>query len=425
MLLGDGLSPGLCMAGHPHTASGDGVFFGADVLTAGRMSKKRNNIKAIGKWLRGMSLLVPMLLLAAPPAAADEMSVVFDQLLSQPDNPALNIRYAELAMTRGETRKALSAYERVLARDPDNREARRAYKKIKRQLQPAVTAFTLATGFSWESNPHQVSRASVFRDSDAAFEASLVMFDERSVASHRWRTLGLASGHAQFELSDLNDASLFIVSGPVLDLGARTRLHVAPGAAAAWLDSAWAYRDAVLQLTLERLHKGANNSVTAVIRSRETNSKFGGDDGLIVQVNGRFIRADVFKQGDRLYLLPRLQVSGPGGSGPGRIFKSSLFPGDFIEYGGRVVYYKPVAGKRLFLGAGIGVYHRDYNQNVALGVTNRSDVMVEPSAHLIVPNVRGSKLDFRVDYRYEHNDSNDPLEDFGNHVISAKTVRRF
>jgi len=51
-----------------------GYFFCADVLTAGRMSNKRNNINAIVKWLRGMSLLVPMLLLAAVPAAADEMS---------------------------------------------------------------------------------------------------------------------------------------------------------------------------------------------------------------------------------------------------------------------------------------------------------------------------------------------------------------
>ena len=373
--------------------------------------------------MRGLSLLVPMLLLAAGPAAADEMSVVFDQLLSQPDNPALNIRYAELAMARGEAGKALSAYERVLARDPDNREVRRAYNKLKRQLQPAVTAFTLTTGFSYESNPRQVAGASVFHGNDVAFEASLVMFDERSIASHRWRTLGRASGHAQFELSDLNDASLFIVTGPVFNLGTSTRLHAAPGAAAAWLDGDWLYRDAVLQLTLERSHKGAGNSITAVIRNRDTNSKFG-DDGVIVQINGRFIRANIFKQGDTLYFLPRLQVSKPSGSGPGRVFKSALFPGDYVEYGGRAVYYKPVAGKRVYLGAGIGVYRRDYNQNVALGVKERNDVMVEPSAHLIVPNVRGSKFDFRIDYRYEHNDSNDPTEDFSNHVLSVKMVRR-
>lgn len=216
------------------------------------MCKKANKNNAIGKWLQSLALLVPMLLFAVVPAAADEMSVVFDQLLIQPDNPALNIRYAELAMARGEAGKALSAYERVLARDPGNREVRRAYNKAKRQLQPAVTAFTLATGFSWESNPRQIRSASVLRDNDAAFEVSLVMFDERSIAAHRWRTLGQASGHAQFELSDLNDVSLFIVTGPVFNLGTRTRLHVAPGAAAAWLDGDWVYRDGVLQLTLER-----------------------------------------------------------------------------------------------------------------------------------------------------------------------------
>lgn len=162
-----------------------------------------------------------------------------------------------------------------------------------------------------------------------------------------------------------------------------------------------------------------------MIRSRDTNSKLAGEDGLIVQLNGRFIRANIFKPGDTLYFLPRLQVSYPSGFGSERVFKSALIPGDFVEYGGRVVYYKPVAGKRAFLGAGIGVYRRAYNQNAALAVKDRRDVMVEPSAHLIVPKIRGSKMDLRVDYRFEHNDSNDPAEDFGNHVVSAKTVRRF
>jgi len=107
------------------------------------MRKKRNKNKQCASLWRVLAVAAIAVFATPGHLLADEISDVFDQLLSTPDNPALNLRYAELAMAKGETRKALSAYERVLARDPDNAEVRRAYKKAKRQLQPAVTAFTL------------------------------------------------------------------------------------------------------------------------------------------------------------------------------------------------------------------------------------------------------------------------------------------
>lgn len=117
------------------------------------MRKKRNKNKQCASLWRVLAVAAIAVFATPGHLLADEISDVFDQLLSTPDNPALNLRYAELAMAKGETRKALSAYERVLARDPDNAEVRRAYKKAKRQLQPAVTAFTLTTGLTFESNP--------------------------------------------------------------------------------------------------------------------------------------------------------------------------------------------------------------------------------------------------------------------------------
>ena len=82
-------------------------------------------------------------------------------------------------------------------------------------------------------------------------------------------------------------------------------------------------------------------------------------------------------------------------------------------------------GAKAYLGAGFGVYQREYDQNVAFGTKDRSDLMLVPTAHFLVTNVRGSKFDFRLDYRYENNDSNDSTEDFDNHVASARIVRKF
>lgn len=389
------------------------------------MRNTRNKNNGIAGFLRALGVAV--IALAATPGAvlADEMAAVFDQLLSSPDDPALNLRYAELALAKGETRKALAAYERILARDPQNREARRAYRKAKIALQPRVTAFTLTTGMTFESNPRQVRGSDGEHDSDVSLDASLLMYDERSLAGRRWRTLGRAGGHLFFDLDDLSDVYLSIASGPVFDISRKTQLHIAPGAATAWLDGDSLYNDALVRIALERRNKGNGQSVTTTVKFRDTGSGFDGDDGLIVQVDGRFLFTSRFKQGDALYFLPRFQYSEPGGDGPGRIFQSALFPGDFVEYGGRVVYYAPVADKRVFLGAGFGIFQRDYDQNVASGTKDRSDLQLAPTAHMVVPNIRGSKFDLRMDYRYETNDSNDPIEDFDNHVFSASTVRKF
>ena len=364
-------------------------------------------------------ILTPALVLG------DEMTDVFDSLLSTPDDPALNLRYAELALAKGETRKALAAYERILARDPNNREVRRAYQKTKIALQPTVTAFTLTTGVTAESNPRQVRGSSIYHDSDVSLDASLLMYDERSLAGRRWRTLGQAGGHVFLEQNDLNDAYVSFATGPVFEISRKTQLHIAPGAAFGTLDGDWLYNDGLVSVALERRDKGNGQAVTTTVRYRNTNSSFDGDDGLIVQVDGRFMFTNRFKQGDALYFLPRFEYSEPGGSGPGRVYQSALFPGDYIEYGGRVLYYLPVANKRIYLGAGFGIFQRDYDQNVALGTKNRSDLTLVPTAHILVPNIRGSKFDLRMDYQYQTNDSNDPFEDYDNHVFSASTVRKF
>jgi hypothetical protein len=388
------------------------------------MRKTYNKKHKTGLWR--MLAITALCVFSAPVIAlGDEISDVFDQLMSTPDDPALNLRYAALAMAQGETRKALSAYERVLARDPNNAEARRAYKKAKLQLQPTVRAFTLTTGLSFESNPRQVPGNDPDHDDDITFEASLLMFDERTLAGHRWRTLGQAGGHLLLETDELNDATFSIASGPIFDVSKKTKLHIAPGAGIAILDDDWLYQDGLVRIALERRNKGNGQSVTTTVKYRDTNSSFNGDDGLIVNVDGRFLQTNRFRDGDAFYFLPRFTYSEPGGNGPGRVFQSALFPGNYIEYGARLAYFMPVANQRAFVGVGVGVYQRDYDQNVAFGTKDRSDVMFVPSAHFIVTNVRGSKFDFRLDYRFENNDSNDSLEDFDNHVASARLVRKY
>jgi hypothetical protein len=142
-------------------------------------------------------------------------------------------------------------------------------------------------------------------------------------------------------------------------------------------------------------------------------------------------------QGDVLNLMPRVEVSRAEGAGtipatrakfdgfgqptdpvplPGYEVVRPLSPGDYTEVGGRIAYDFPFFQGRVFLGAGISYYYRWYNEfapeGAFLGPTDifgqplgtpqkRRDSYVEPTAHLIFPNLLAPNVDVRVDYRYE------------------------
>ena len=68
-----------------------------------------------------------------------ELRRVFEQILQDPGNPGLNFRYARLATDKGDIRKALAAYERILAQDPNNEEAKAAIRRIQRDPRVALS----------------------------------------------------------------------------------------------------------------------------------------------------------------------------------------------------------------------------------------------------------------------------------------------
>ena len=101
-----------------------------------------------------------------------------------------------------------------------------------------------------------------------------------------------------------------------------------------------------------------------------------------------------------------------------------------MEVGGRMAYYFPIDRGRIFLGAGIGLFQRWYDEKID-NVFNfpadkdRRDFYVEPTAHLILPNLIAPNVDLRFDYRFEGNYSNDVTRDYENHVAGTRVVGRF
>ena len=369
-------------------------------------------------------MLAALFCVAGAPAQAQDYQSVFDQLLFNPTNPTLNIRYAELSEQRGDLRKALGAYERLLSMDPTNKQVRREYNRIKNRLLPNVTSVTVDIGLDYATNPLQLP--SFFKDEDDfTVSGGLQLFDERTVFDHRWRTVGFARGQVQFDISQLNDAQGSIWTGPVFNLDTKTRLHIAPGTGVAFLDDQYLWYDALTRVTLERIVGGATQTISTLVDYRTTNDSFDGSDGWLVEVEGNFSVHQKIFPGDSLYVLPRFRYSEPTGSGPGRVFSRPLFPGDFIEYGSRAAYFVPVLNNKMVLGGGFGAYYRDYDQNVAFSTEKREDWYLEPTAHVIFPSLISAQTDLRADYRFEYNDSNDRTEEFENHVVGMRAVRRF
>ncbi len=64
---------------------------------------------------------------AAHAQQTDELEALNQQILDNPQDVDLNLRYARAAEDAGKLRLALVAYERILINDPGNEEARRGY----------------------------------------------------------------------------------------------------------------------------------------------------------------------------------------------------------------------------------------------------------------------------------------------------------
>src|SRR5690606_18505044 len=118
-------------------------------------------------WARRIVVLAAAALLGAgavadvragePTLPGSDIALLRDRLLDDPTNTELNLQYALVAEGRGEARKALGTYERILLNDPGNAAARRGLLRVRRQLLPPETSTILTGGLRWEANPRHLA----------------------------------------------------------------------------------------------------------------------------------------------------------------------------------------------------------------------------------------------------------------------------
>jgi len=98
-----------------------------------------------------------------------------------------------------------------------------------------------------------------------------------------------------------------------------------------------------------------------------------------------------------------------------------IVPGRYFQYGGKLEYYRRIIGS-LSLGGYVSINSRRY---AIIDEFRRNDLLLIPGAAAIIHEIFGTRADLRFDYRYEHNNSNDPTQVYTNHALTVLLVARY
>jgi hypothetical protein len=356
-------------------------------------------------------------------ARADELSRLYALILKDPGNVELNLRYARLAEEQGDLRKALSAYERVMANTPANYEAQEGFRRIVRKLAPEGTRVTVELGGGWESNPARVARNA---ESDWLGLARVDLRDERRFGETTWRTNANAFGDFYAKQGDtVNYAAGGGYTGPIIDIG-QFSLHVAAGGGAALYGDHFLHREATAVFTLESAFWNGIQTGRVRVGFREYGEFFGGSDGVYVDATERLAWVGVLARNDIFIAAPWYRWSDIQGT-PLNLPLEETQPGRYWEAGLRAEYFRPLTNW-LVLGGSLAAGYRNFKDVTFLKDNTpvlRHDRFYIAGAAAIFPKLLFDTADLRIDYRYEDNRSNVPFDTYTNHQVTTTAIYRF
>lgn len=376
------------------------------------------------------ALIAGALVVAAFAAPLDARAQTADELfaavLRNPSDVEANLAFARAAEAEGALRHALAAYERVARTDPNNVEARRAYRRMQIALLPPRTSINVRFGAAVTDNVRLTPSDSV-NAADVFLQGSLDIFDDRAVAGLQWRTLGEAAFRLHESQTELDQYGVGLWTGPVFATGDHSEFHLALGGSLLFADDRPMSADISALGSFRVLDDAGRPQLFRLYLAHRDVIETGPalSDAFFLEASARLWMSGVVGDGDALFLLPRLRISAPYEESGVRGVDEPFFVENYIGYGARVAYYAPLLAGRLFAGAGIGVYDRIYQQNVFGGSEDRRDLYVEPTAHLIFTQFTELPVDLRLEYRGAFNTSNDSFERYEAHTGSVSMTVRF
>ena len=389
----------------------------------------------LGRYLTAGLVLACLAVLpfARAPMAAEvdpALRRIYRQILRDPGNTALNLRYARMAERNGELRKALTAYERILINHPGNREAQAGSRQILLLLKPDFTRWTVIFGGDYASNPRQRSARSIDPGRDFSGSGQLFVVDERRLGGRRWRSNGqiFANLHKRFRSLDYGYVGGDV--GPLLAARGGWTLRPAFGAAYSWLDQKTFLTELSVLLGIEAPRTGETGAFQRIdfrFAYDFIGAGFSNDrNGMIFEVAPQFVLNNLVKRGDGLTIRPSFLYNGASGAEPNPLLvRGDLFPNRYQQYALRLSYYVPLMGGKVFAGLTLDSSLRQYVVKGFGEAKRRRDTYLAPGAQLVFPKLLHPKHDLILQYRFENNVSNEGSQNFHNHVAGVRSVWRF
>lgn len=374
--------------------------------------------RKIRAFCRALLLAASVAGLGMTSAQADDLATLNTQILDNPQDAELNLRYARAAEAEGQLRLALTAYERILINDPTNEDARRGYERIRRTLEPGYTVVRVDAGVRWDTNPMNLT----FSGEEAStYYAHATMVDERAIFGRRWRSVVDGQLEHTPEIEALDYGYLGAQTGPMIYMNPHTAALPAFGVAIASLDDDHFFSEVNASLGVEG--RGDSFSYWARLRAglREYGDAAIADEGPYAELIGGVTAPQFLNDRGTLTVVPWVRWSDVEGSAFS-VF-DEFAPGQFTEYG-LEAEYKFRVSDHLTLAAGGRFRQRDYDVTT-VGPDTRSDTYVAPHASIIVQNVLPCSCDVRARYQYRNNDSNDFAANYEADQVSLSLIARF
>lgn len=353
-----------------------------------------------------------------------ELQQLFQRLLQNPSDIPLNFRYAELAIEQDRLRSALAAYERILATDPENAEAKEGIERIRRLLRPEFTDATVIVGGQYETNPRRSGKGVPGGDDVLAVTQASVV-DERRVAGYRLRSEGDLYANFYNRFTDIDYGRVGANSGPILGLSEEWEIRPALGAAYAWLDGQTFYGAGDAIVSFYSQAGGPLRRIDLQFEYDKISEAFAHRDAYQIGLTPQLYWVNQLTDQDIVLLTPFYRFNGVSGSGPpGRGPTSQPFPLESHQVGGRIDYYVTVRPEIAF-DANFTGYYQPFNEHVLGGSKLRRDRYLSPGAQIILKEFLSKRHDLIFAYQFEDNSSNDDTETFDNHILSVRSLWRF
>ena len=368
---------------------------------------------------RTLLLAASFTALSATLAHPQDLADLNDQILQNPQDAELNLRYARAAEEAGQIRLALAAYERVMINDPDNVEARRGYERIRRIIEPPFTTLRTEVGVRWDSNPSSTA----FSDEEAySVFANATLMDERLLGGRRWRSVASFEAEIVPDIDELDHAYLGAQTGPLFHTAPHVATIPSIGAGVAMLDGDHYFSEINAGVTVEGKNSGVSWWTRFRAGWRDYADDATADEGVYGEVTAGLSIPRIAAETDTLVLVPWVRVSDIDGS-TFSFITGDIAPGQFYEFGLDATYHYQV-NDHVRLSAGAMARQREYTETM-VGPDERSDTYVAPEVAVTFENIMPCECGIRLAYQYRDNESNDPTYDFDASQVSLSFLSRF